>query len=142
MVYERKLAYKHIETSISVPPDLKFYGRQGELRQALSNLLTNAIDASKMGGKIWLRARISRRWDKEAEAGVRITLADNGSGMPQEVQKKIFIPFFTTKAEVGTGIGLWATKALIEQQGGLLRFHSRQGEKSGTAMCIFLPHAR
>ena len=141
VVYERKLAYKHIETIVSVPHDLKFYGRQGELRQALSNLLTNAIDASKMGGKIWLRARLSSGWGKQGEAGVRITLADNGSGMSREVQKKIFIPFFTTKAEIGTGIGLWATRALVEQQGGLLRFHSRQGEKAGTAMCIFLPNA-
>ncbi|HTM18001.1 MAG TPA: ATP-binding protein [Terracidiphilus sp.] len=141
VVYERKLGYKHIETIVSVAPDLKFYGRQGELRQALSNLLTNAIDASKMGGKIWLRARVSQCWGKQRETGVRITLADNGSGMSREVQKKIFIPFFTTKAEIGTGIGLWATKTLVEQQGGLLRFHSRQGEKAGTAMCIFLPNA-
>jgi len=141
IVYERKLAYKHIETIVSVSPDLKLYGRQGELRQALSNLLTNAIDASRMGGQIWLRARRSKGWNHNREEGVRITLADNGSGMSLEVQKKIFIPFFTTKADVGTGIGLWATKALIEQQGGLLRFHSRQGEKAGTAMSIFLPNA-
>ncbi|WP_162601103.1 ATP-binding protein [Occallatibacter savannae] len=141
VVYERKLAYKRIETTVSVSPDLKLYGRQGELRQAVSNLLTNAIDASKAGGKIWIRARVSHGWNGEREAGVRITLADNGSGMPREVQKKIFIPFFTTKAEIGTGIGLWATKALIEQQGGALRFRSRQGEKSGTTMSIFLPNA-
>jgi nitrogen-specific signal transduction histidine kinase len=60
--------------------------------------------------------------------------------MSREVQSKIFVPFFTTKAEVGTGIGLWATKALIDQQGGFLRFRSRQGEKPGTAMSIFLPN--
>jgi PAS domain S-box-containing protein len=141
VVYERKLAYKHIETNVSVAPELKLYGRQGELRQALSNLLANAIDASKESGKIWVRARVSHGWGKEGEAGVRITLADNGSGMSREVQKRLFIPFFTTKAEIGTGIGLWATKALIEQQGGLLRFHSRQGAKAGTAMCMFLPNA-
>lgn len=141
VVYERKLAYKQIETTVSVAPDLALYGRQGELRQALSNLLTNAIDASKMGGKIWIRARVSRGWGKDGEEGVRITLADNGSGMSTDVQKKIFVPFFTTKAEIGTGIGLWATKALIEQRGGTLRFRSRRGEKAGTAMSIFLPNA-
>lgn len=141
VVYERKLAYKHIEAIVSVNPDLKLYGRQGELRQALSNLVTNAIDASKMNGKIWVRARVSRGRGKVTEEGVRFTLADNGSGMSREVQKKLFIPFFTTKAEIGTGIGLWATKALIEQQGGALRFRSRQGERAGTAMSIFLPNA-
>jgi len=141
VVYERKLSYKQLETNISVSPELKLYGRQGELRQALSNLLTNAIDASRMGGKIWLRARHSHGWGRQAEEGVRITLADNGTGMSREVQEKIFVPFFTTKAEIGTGIGLWATKALIEQQDGFLRFHSRQGENAGTAMSIFLPNA-
>jgi len=140
MVYERKLAYKHIETVVSVTPELKLYGRQGELRQAVSNLLTNAIDASRNGGKIWLRARPAKRWSNGNEQGVRISIADNGSGMSHEVQHKIFVPFFTTKAEIGTGIGLWATKALIDQQGGSLRFRSRQDEKSGTAMCIFLPN--
>jgi signal transduction histidine kinase len=72
---------------------------------------------------------------------VRITLADNGSGMSREVQKKIFVPFFTTKTEIGTGIGLWATRTLIEQRGGFLRFHSREGDRSGTVMSIFLPNA-
>jgi PAS domain S-box-containing protein len=141
VVYDRKLAYKQIEAVISVTPDLKLYGRQGELRQALSNLLTNSIDASRNGGKIWVRARGSRRWDDEGGAnGVRITLADNGSGMSREVQKKIFVPFFTTKTEVGTGIGLWATKTLIEQRGGFLRFRSREGDGSGTVMSIFVPN--
>lgn len=142
VVYERKLGHKQIETQVSVTPDLKFYGRQGELRQALSNLVTNAIDASSVRGKIWLRARPSRNWKNESAPGVRITVGDNGSGMSNEVQKKIFVPFFTTKADAGTGIGLWATKALIEQQGGFLSFCSRQGGKSGTAMSVFLPDAR
>jgi signal transduction histidine kinase len=142
MVYDRKLAYKQIEAVVSVAPDLKLYGRQGELRQALSNLLTNAIDASRSGGKIGVRARLSRRWNDGATEGVRITLADNGSGMSREVQKKIFVPFFTTKTEVGTGIGLWATRTLIEQRGGVLRFRSREGDRSGTVMSIFVPNAR
>jgi signal transduction histidine kinase len=145
VVYDRKLAYKQIEVVVSVTPDLKLYGRQGELRQALSNLLTNAIDASRSGGKIWVRARISRRWDNDGGAGadgVRITLADNGSGMSREVQKKIFVPFFTTKTEVGTGIGLWATRTLMEQRGGFLRFRSREGDGSGTVMSIFVPNGR
>jgi len=142
IVYERKLAYKQIETVVSVAPGLRLYGRQGELRQAVSNLLTNAIDASRAGGKIWVRARASRRWSRGGDEGVRITLVDNGSGMSREVQKRVFVPFFTTKAEIGTGIGLWASKTLIEQKGGLLRFRSRQGEKAGTAMSMFLPNGR
>src|SRR6185503_6311533 len=98
IVYERKLAYKQIETVVSVAPGLRLYGRQGELRQAASNLLTNAIDATRAGGKIWVRARASRRWSRGGDEGVRITLVDNGSGMSREVQKRVFVPFFTTKA--------------------------------------------
>jgi PAS domain S-box-containing protein len=139
IVYERKMTYKHLETDVCVDPDLKLYCKQGELRQALSNLVANAIDASRPGGKIWLRAHESQCWKDGGKPVVRITLADNGSGMSPEVQKRIFVPFFTTKAEVGTGIGLWATKALIEQQGGYVRFRSRQGQRSGTVMSLVLP---
>ena len=142
IVYERKLALKRIETDVKVDPELRLFCKHGELRQAMANLLANAIDASREGGKLWLRARTSRHWDTGTAEGVRITLADNGIGMAPDVKKRIFVPFFTTKAEVGTGIGLWATKTLIEQQRGHLRFRSRQGDRSGTVMSIFLPHAQ
>ncbi len=141
-IYERKLRYKNIQTYTSIDSGLRIYVKQGEIKQALANLIANAIDASKTGGKIWIRARASRHWSNRMETGVRITLADNGSGMPPEVQQRIFIPFFTTKAEVGTGIGLWVTKSIIEQYGGYLRFRSRQGERPGTAMSFFVPDGR
>jgi PAS domain S-box-containing protein len=142
IVYERKLAYKHLQTEVRVDAELKLRCKQGELRQALSNLIANAIDASRNGGQIWLRARNATHLKNGGQSGVRISVADNGAGMSPEVQKRIFVPFFTTKAEIGTGIGLWATRTLIEQQGGTMRFRSRQGEKSGTVMSIFVPHAR
>lgn len=142
IVYERKFAYKQLATEIAVDPELKIFGKLGELRQALSNLIANAIDASKSGGKLWLRAHPTRNWTNGLEPGVRITLADNGAGIAPEVKQRVFVPFFTTKADFGTGIGLWATKCLIEQHGGHMRFRSRQGEKSGTVMSLFLPSAR
>lgn len=139
LIYERKLRYKQIRAFASVDPGLKAYIKQGEIKQALANLIANAIDASNTGGKIWIRARSSRHWTDGMGKGVRITLADNGAGMPPDVQQRIFIPFFTTKAEVGTGIGLWVTKSIIEQYGGYLRFRSSQGAKPGTAMSFFVP---
>ncbi len=72
---------------------------------------------------------------------MRISIADNGWGMTNEVQRNVFIPFFTTKPHSGTGIGLWVTKCLIEQQGGTMNFRSRQGERAGTIMSLFLPGA-
>ncbi len=139
LIYERKLRNKQMQTTVDVDPSLKIFVKQGELKQALSNLVANAIDASREGGAIWLRAHASKNWTNDMEPGIRITLADNGSGMAPEVQKRIFAPFFTTKTNVGTGIGLWVTKSLIEQQCGYLRFRSRQGRHSGTVMSMFLP---
>jgi PAS domain S-box-containing protein len=139
VIYERKVRNKRLESRVSADPALSIYIKQGELRQALSNLIANAVDASADGGKLWLRAHAARNWAGGMEKGVRFTIADNGTGMAPEVQRQIFVPFFTTKADVGTGIGLWVTKSLIEQQGGFMRFRSRQGEKGGTVMSFFLP---
>jgi PAS domain S-box-containing protein len=138
-IYERRLRYKQLDVEISADAELKLYTRAGGLKQALSNLMANAIDASNQGGKLWLRAQAAKNWTNGMEQGVRITLADNGSGMTREVQQRIFVPFFTTKLDVGTGIGLWITKSLIEKQGGYMRFRSRQGQKAGTVMSFFLP---
>lgn len=141
LIYERKLRNKQIETTLDVPSGLKAFAKQGELKQVLSNLMANAIDASREGGSIWLRAHATCNWTNGMEPGVRISVADNGSGMASEVQRRIFAPFFTTKANAGTGIGLWVTKSLVEQHGGYLRFRSRQGRRSGTVMSLFLPNA-
>ena len=139
MVYERRLRNKELQVEVSVHPELRVFGKEGELRQALLNLVANAIDACHGGGSIWLRAQKTKNWTNGQEDGIRITLADNGIGMPPEVQKRVFAPFFTTKADVGTGIGLWITKCLIEQRGGYVHFRSRQGRRSGTVMSFFLP---
>jgi PAS domain S-box-containing protein len=139
VVYDRRLRSKAIHVVVSVDPGLKIYAKEGELKQALSNLLANSIDASGEGVEIRLQARKSKNWAGGMEEGVRITVADSGSGMSPEVQRQIFVPFFTTKADFGTGIGLWVTKCLIEQQGGSMRFRSRQGERSGTVMSFYVP---
>lgn len=136
LIYERRIHNKEIEVEVSVDRKLQAYGKDGELRQVLLNLMANAIDACRSGGRIWFRAK---KFSNGEQQGIRVTLADNGAGMPAEVQRRVFVPFFTTKPENGTGIGLWVTKCLIEQRGGYVHFRSRQGEKSGTVMTFFLP---
>jgi signal transduction histidine kinase len=64
-------------------------------------------------------------------------IADRGEGIAAENKEKLFAPFFTTKQDVGTGLGLWITKELVEKAGGSIRLRSRVG--SGTVVAIVLP---
>lgn len=138
-IFQRRLQNRQISTSVKVGPGLQIIGKDGELRQALLNLTANALDACRTGGKLWIRARKATNWKTGAQEGLRITLADNGGGIAPEAQERVFVPFFTTKADNGNGIGLWVTKSLIERQGGFIRFRSRNVAPSGTVMSIYLP---
>jgi len=72
--------------------------------------------------------------------GVRITVADTGSGIPLENRKHLFEPFYTTKKDVGTGLGLWITRGIVEKHGGMIHFRSKtRAGMSGTAFSLFLP---
>ncbi|HET9698152.1 MAG TPA: PAS domain S-box protein [Terriglobales bacterium] len=136
-VYQRKLINKSITLRKNISSDLKLYAVEGELKQVLSNLLANAIEASDQGGRIQVSAR--RISDAAGRKLVRLTVADTGEGIADEHRSRLFDPFYTTKKEVGTGLGLWITKELIEKAGGRIRLRSRVGERSGTAVAIFLP---
>ncbi len=117
-------------------------GFRGELRQVFSNLLTNAIDASPSGGRLIVRVQPER--SGEQVSGVRIEVEDFGSGIQPEDQARIFEPFFTTKSDVGTGLGLWITKGLVEKNGGAISFRSNSAGAglSGTCFSVVLPASR
>lgn len=92
--------------SLPIPAD--------DLRQILTNLVSNACDAlPATGGAIRIECGCS------AGKGT-IAIADNGHGIPPEYMERIFEPFFTTKNDVGTGIGLWVSRDLVEKNGGML----------------------
>jgi len=114
-------------------------GIGGELRQVLANLLANSLDAIGLEGRIVLRASAS----VDASDGrrlVRIAVADDGAGMTLATTKNIFDPFFTTKGTVGTGLGLWICKQLVEKHGGSIRVRSKTGgERRGTTFSVLLP---
>jgi PAS domain S-box-containing protein len=137
-VYERKCQNKTLNIEQRIEPGLTLSTVQGELKQILSNLIANAIDASKENGKIVICARTSQNF-RSGGNGVRITIADNGVGIADEDKQKLFAPFFTTKTTVGTGLGLWITKDLLEKRGGRIRFRSTDSDRSGTVMTIYLP---
>ncbi len=111
-----------------------------EAQQIFSNLVSNAIEAIPSGGRISIRMRTSHDWRTPSQQGMRITVADSGSGMDPATMKRIFEPFFTTKSETGTGLGMWVVAQLIERHNGHIAVRSshRHG-KTGTTFSIFLP---
>ena len=97
----------------------------GEIRQVLVNLIGNAIDALPDGGQIRLRTRPSHDW-ADGRVGVRISVADNGTGMSAETLSRIFEPFYSTKGITGTGLGLWVSREIVDKHQGSLRVRSRE----------------
>ena len=113
----------------------------GDIRQAMSNLVGNAVDALKAGGRLRVRLRPSVSWKHRLRPGVRISIADTGHGIEKERMRRIFEPFYTTKGITGTGLGLWITKDLVAQHEGEIgvRSSTRDGH-SGTVISVFLPY--
>ena len=119
--------------------ELQMTAFQGEMRQVISNLLMNSLDAIPDTGKITLRAAISRGFRGERHC-IRITVSDNGQGMSKSALGKIFQPFFTTKGSVGNGLGLWVSKQIVEKHGGSIQVRSRtSGPHQGTTFSVVLP---
>jgi PAS domain S-box-containing protein len=118
---------------------LQVMGIAGELRQVLANLLANSLDAIGQDGRIVVRASASID-PNDGTRRVRIAVADCGSGMAPATKKNMFDPFFTTKGTVGTGLGLWVCKQLVEKNGGSIRVRSTtEGQRRGTTFSVMLP---
>ena len=118
----------------------KILGLPGELRQLFSNLIGNAMEASDKGGAIQVKVSSATDWRDGMRKGVRVVIADNGSGIPQPARRGLFTPFFTTKGEKGTGLGLWVSKGIVEKHEGSMRFRSStDGIRRGTTFSVFLP---
>jgi signal transduction histidine kinase len=118
---------------------LQVMGIAGELRQVLANLLANSLDAIGHDCRIVLRASASVD-PNNGRRRIRITVADCGHGMGAATAKQIFDPFFTTKGTVGTGLGLWVCKQLVEKNGGSLRVRSTtEGQRRGTTFSVMIP---
>ncbi len=121
-----------------IPPILV---HDGEIRQVMANLIGNAIDALGAGGQVTLRMKPVHH-PADGRSGIRITVADNGSGMPPETLRRIFEPFFSTKGITGTGLGLWVSHEIIDKHQGRVRVRSRQAAEDrsgGTVFTVFLP---
>jgi signal transduction histidine kinase len=118
---------------------LHILGIAGELRQILANLLANSLDAVGHNCRIIIRAATSLD-PITGRPRIRISVSDCGHGITNATAKQMFDPFFTTKGTVGTGLGLWVCKQLVDKNGGSIRVRSRtHGLKHGTTFSITLP---
>ena len=112
---------------------------EGDVRQVLSNVVTNAIDAMPHGGRLLVRSREATDW-RTGRRGLSLTLADTGTGMSGETRRRIFEAFFTTKGIRGNGLGLWISADIMKRhEGTILIRSSEKPSVRGTVVMLFLP---
>ena len=135
-VHERRIAAEKVRLVKDLPDEASIEVHPGEMLQVFSNLFGNALDALPEKGTLHLRLR-------KRDNQMHVTVADDGSGIPQEIFSRVFDPFFTTKKEKGTGLGLPISKSIVEGHKGRIKVRSstRPG-RSGTAFRISLPMSR
>jgi signal transduction histidine kinase len=134
---KRKIGAKRVRIEKQWRATLEISAVAGELRQAFSNLLANCLDAVDEGGTIKLRVGLCTLGDDRP--GIRITFSDNGSGIEAAKRSRIFEPLYTTKVEVGTGLGLWVSNQIVEKHRGRIQLRSSTaGKRRGSTFSILL----
>jgi PAS domain S-box-containing protein len=106
------------------------WGVMGQVRQVLANLVSNAVDAAPVGGKIVVRVL-----QQAGEFGFAVY--DSGAGMSPAMQARLFEPFFSTKGDLGNGLGLYISREIVERHKGHIKVES--SESTGTTMTVWLP---
>jgi two-component system NtrC family sensor kinase len=105
----------------------------GDFLQLVSNLVRNSAEALPVGGQLHVRLRA-------LGTNGRLTVADNGKGIPQRIRARLFEAFQSDKAEAGNGLGLWICKTIVEKHGGRIQWRSStEGKAQGTAFSVSIP---
>jgi PAS domain S-box-containing protein len=140
-LYANRLASGKVKLETRIGPGASVFGLRGEFQQVISNLLINAMDAMADGeGRLLVRVRRHRRLPDSPADIVRISIADTGPGIPQQVRGKIFDAFYTTKEATGTGLGLWISRSILRKHGGALQVRSlHRPSGGGTVFSVLWP---
>jgi signal transduction histidine kinase len=137
-LYARRIASSEIVVDRFIATSAPLVGFAGELRQLIANLVSNAVDSMQGGGgKLRVRLLQASEHCNGLRSGIRVVVADTGEGIPAIVRDNLFEPFVTTKADTGSGLGLWVSSEIVRKHSGSLRYRSRLG--SGTVFSVFLP---
>ena len=138
-VYQGRIVNANVRIDRHCSAKRRVHCFEGEIRQVLANLISNALDAMPSGGTLCLRCREATNW-RTGEQGIAVTIADSGTGMAPETLQRLFRPFFTTKGITGTGLGLWVSRNIIDRHRGTLNVRSSQSSAHrGTVFTLFLP---
>ena len=136
-IYSNKLGTKNIRLERNFSTCPMILGLAGELKQVIANLVSNAADAAPENGTI----RVGLTCVETSEGKmVEVSVQDDGPGIRPEHHEMIFEPFFTTKKDVGTGLGLWVSKEIVDRHGGRIQALSlNENGASGTLFNVHLP---
>ena len=139
LLLERRIAQQQIQVVSELRDSCIVEGFPAELRQVVTNVLVNGIEAAGAQGR--MRIRLEPAPPEEFRgAGAIIEVADDGPGITDAAAQKIFQPFFTTKGEQGTGLGLWVSMGIVQKHGGTIRLQNcGQMEYTGACARIYLP---
>jgi signal transduction histidine kinase len=134
-LHREQIAKKRINVQTRSSDVALAWVNKGEIFQVLTNLLLNSLDAIPHSGNLHVRVAIH-------SLNAIITIADNGSGIPKSMQKKLFDSFKSNKSE-GNGLGLWIVREIVHGHGGNIRYRTSNKEnKSGTVFRVVLPIQR
>jgi two-component system CheB/CheR fusion protein len=136
-MYHKKIEDTKIQVERRYQFEGKILAHAVEVRQVFANVIRNAVEAMRTNGKLRVAVRKARSWKDLTKAGVRVLVFDTGTGIPKNSQRELFNPFFSTKQDQGTGLGLWVSKQIVTRHGGTIRFRSVEGK--GTCFSVFLP---
>jgi PAS domain S-box-containing protein len=138
LLVDRRLKDQSVAVDRKLASGVAIHGFPGELRQVFTNLITNAAEAAGPGGRVQVLLEASSAADSRTGATVMIT--DSGPGVPEGNQAKLFQPFFTTKGEQGTGLGLWVSQGIVEKHGGKIELtNSTDPTLHGATVRVSLP---
>jgi PAS domain S-box-containing protein len=139
-LYSAKLMTSRIEVNKDLRIGCEIQGVAGELRQLFANLIVNAADAMPEGGRLRVRVARGHEYSGNRRAGVRVIFADTGSGISPQDRSRLFEPFYTTKKDSGTGLGLWLSEGIVRKHHGRIQVRSSaRPERRGTIFSLFLP---
>ncbi|MBB6143981.1 PAS domain S-box-containing protein [Silvibacterium bohemicum] len=141
LLLDRRLALQKIEVERDFTAPLIVQGFPAELRQVFTNLIVNALEAAGNGGRIRIRTEQSPS-EELRPAGAMVEVADSGPGVPDDIAHNLFQPFYTTKGEQGTGLGLWVSMGIVQKHGGMIQIdNGTPGDAlTGAHVRVYLPN--